>query len=115
MTDYSGTEHTIYFSRTQETQIYVSIRIKVNNLFETSGQSEIAEKISQQISSLSNGEDVILSSLYGCIYSVNGVCEVQELKLSTDGITYITNNINIADNQIARSSVNCINVEVVRP
>lgn len=115
VTDYSGTEHTIYFSRTQETQIYVSIRIKVNNLFETSGQSEIAEKISQKINSLSNGEDVILSSLYGCIYSVNGVCEVQELKLSTDGITYITNNINIADNQIARSSINCINVEVVRP
>ncbi len=111
--DYSGTEHSIFFSRTQQTNIYVSIKIKVNNLFEMSGQAEIAEKIAGQINTLSNGEDVILSSLYGCIYSVNGVCEATELKLSTDGTNYTISNIAIADNQIARSSNDYVTVEVV--
>lgn len=112
VTDYSGTEHTICFSRTQEVHIYVSIKMKVNNLFEINRQNEILEKIVKQINSLSNGEDVILSSLYGCIYSAKGVCEVTELKLSTNGTEYTTNNINVSDNQIARSAIDFITVEV---
>lgn len=113
VTDYSGTEHSIYFSRTTETSIYVSIKIKTNNLYESDGADQIKAAIVNHINELSNGEDVILSSLYGYIYGINGVTEVTELKLSTDGTTYTTSNITIAANQIARCSNEHVVVEVV--
>lgn len=109
--DESGVTHTISFSRTIKKDIYVSITITTNIYFETDGIEKIKDCIAQHINSLKNGADVYLSSLYGCIYKADGVEDVTSLTLSTDGATYVTNNITIDSNEVAR--IDTANIEVV--
>lgn len=101
--DEGGYEHTIKFSQTENIDISVYIKIKKTSAYQSDGDSVIKTNIAEYIDSLPVGKDVIYSSLYGYIYSVTGVTEVTELKLSTDdGQTKTTSNITITDTQIAR-------------
>lgn len=59
------------------------------------------------VNSLGVGKDVILSSLYGQIHSVNGVVEVTELSIQKEN-SQKNGNIAINDWEIAK----CRNVEV---
>lgn len=109
LTDESGAEHTIYFSRTTNVNIYVKLSVKTTSAFEgETGIEEIKKNIMAHINSLGVGSSVILSALYSHIHSVAGVKEVTSLQLSTDGSTYSANNITISDVQNAV----CTNVEV---
>lgn len=111
--DDGGFKHSIYFSRTDEVKVYIKINIKTNNYYETTGIQEIKDNLVQVINNLGCGDDVILSSLYGHIYSVTGIEEVSLLQLSTNGTTYSANNITVSDNQIARLLEQNISVTVV--
>lgn len=109
LTDESGTEHTIYFSRTTNVNVYVKLSVKTTSAFEgETGIEEIKKNIMAHINSLGVGNSVILSAIYSHIHSVAGVKEVTSLQLSTDGSTYSANNIDISDVQNAV----CTNVEV---
>lgn len=94
ITDSAGINHEIKFSHTSKINVYVKVKIKTDTSFnEETGKEEIVENIKNHIDSLGVGGSVILSSLYGLIHSVSGVTEVKELLLSTDNVSFYSNNI----------------------
>lgn len=111
--DESGVSHLVNFSRTVQKDIYVQVEILTNNYFETDGAMQIKQNIAQYINSLKNGQTVYLSSIFGYIYKANGVVNVSNLKLSTDGSTYSTNDITTNNNEVARINVANIGMVVV--
>ena len=52
-----------------------------------------------------------LSSIYGYIYKAAGVVNVSSLTMGTDGSTYITGNITINEDEVAR--IDTADIEVV--
>ena len=112
ITDEGGYSHTIKYNSITNTEVTVKISIKTNNYFEgDSGISKIQDNIKHYINGLGVGGDVILSALYGYIYSVTGVEKVTSLTLSTDGTTFGSNDITISSLQNASCST--VNVTVV--
>jgi uncharacterized phage protein gp47/JayE len=94
ITDVSGTDRVIYYSPTPQVQITVKAEIKTTNAFPDNGIASVQESIAQYINSLGIGNSLVLSTIYGHIYSVAGVSEVTTLQLSTDGgSTYTTENV----------------------
>ena len=81
--DAGGTEHTVSFSHAENIPIYIAINYKTNNFFETNGEEQIKNILVEHINNLGIGSDVILSSLYGYIYKVTGVCDVTSLMIGT--------------------------------
>lgn len=112
ITDKGGFIHQIKFSRTVTKPIYIQIKIKVNNLFERNGESNIKDNIINFILQLANGEDVILSSLFSQIHNVTGVVETTDLLLSDDGMNYSSDNILCKSNEVARVGSNAIEIKV---
>lgn len=109
ITDESGKEHIIYFSRTTNVNVYVRMSLKTTTAFEgETGKEKIISNIKSYVNSLGVGNDVILSAMYSYIYSVAGVKEVTSLQLSTDGETYSSTNIVVDDTE----SAICATVEV---
>lgn len=100
ITDIGGYKHTIKFSHTTRVTVYVRMTIKTDNTFlSTKSKEEIKDKLDSHISKVGIGKSVILSSLYGQIHSVQGVTEVTELLLSTNGTTWSETNIVADDNE----------------
>ena len=100
--DSGGYTHEIKYNNMRSVTVYVKITITTNRYFKGEiGINEIKENIMNYINSLGFGEDVILSALYGYIYSVEGIAKVDSLQLSTDGTTYSNNDIAITDLQCA--------------
>ena len=92
--DNSGEEQKIKFSHTTIINTYVKAQIKTTAEFEgETGIQQVKDNLNNYIDNVGLGNPVILSSLYGQIYSVIGVKEVTLLQLSTDGSTYTENNI----------------------
>lgn len=110
--DDSGVSHVISFSRTIQKDIYIKLAITTNNYFETDGAEKIKSYIAQYINTLKNGEDIYLSSLYAYIYKAAGVVNVTSLTMSTDGSTYTTDNVAVNSDEVARISVDRIEVVV---
>lgn len=111
--DEGDREHTIYFSRTKEKEIHVKCKILTNQYFESTGTTQIKDKLLEGINSLSNGESVYLSSLYGYIHEVHGVVNVQELLISVGDDDPTAKNIEIGDHEVARCKADDIQIEVV--
>ena len=85
--DASGNDRVVYFSETQNVNITVKVKIKTNTLYPADGAAKVQSGITDQINSLGIGNSVILSALYGPVHAVEGVVEVTELQLSTNGGT----------------------------
>lgn len=111
VTDISGTEHTVKFSWTKEVNIYVKCSIDVSNGNTAEIVQEIKDSIVNKISAYTNGQDVTATSLYSNIY-VDGVTDVTSLTISSDGKTYSTSAISIANNQVARTTDALIEVTI---
>ena len=109
--DVGGTLHTINFSRTIEKLIYIKITVAVDTHFESTGVDDIKSNLIQHLAGLTNGEDVIYSSLFGDVHSVEGV-KSATIQLSTNGTAYSTNNITCSGSEVARSNTDIISVEV---
>ncbi len=106
-TDSSGKKQVIKFSRTSNISVYVQMAIKTNVEFSgNAGLEEIKDNICSYIDNIGIGNSLVLSSLYGKIHSVTGVTEVTELKLSTNGENWSTDNIAAAEYE------NCVCYEV---
>lgn len=95
--DSGGFAHEISFTHVEEVALSLTITIQTDKYFTNMGINEIKTNISQYVSAFKNGQDVILSSLYGEIYRVTGVRHVPELAIngSTDG-RYVINNRQVA-------------------
>lgn len=111
--DEGNKPHFVRFSRTIKQMVHIRARILANQFFETSGIDQIKNSLLEYINNLANGESVYLSSLYGYIHGVHGVVNVQELLISGDGKTFLANNIVVEDYEVARSSAEYIEIEVV--
>jgi len=106
--DDGGFSHKISFSHCSYINIDITVKIKANPDFNSaSGIDEIKSNLNTYVNSLGVGKDVILSSLYGQIHSVNGVVEVTELSIQKEN-SQKNGNIAINDWEIAK----CRNVEV---
>lgn len=105
--DSGGHEHEIKFSYTKNVNISVEVTIKKNALYETTGDDDIANNITEYINGLGIGVDVIPNTIFGQIYSVPGVAEVTNLVIKKGG-SVVSGNIAISDKEIA----NCESVIV---
>lgn len=111
--DDGGQTHEIKFSKSVSIPIAIQITIKVNQYFEENGTETIKENLVEYISKLENGQDVILTSLYGEIHKVLGVVETTNLKLSKLGEEFAIKNILCDIYQVADLSKENITIEVV--
>lgn len=109
--DEGGTYHTIKFSEVTELNVYIKIAVKVNALFASDGVEQIKNNLLYYINSLSNGEDLNYTTLFGYIHSVAGVCTTTSLKVSTDNKTFTTNDVICSPSQIVRVKAANITVE----
>lgn len=94
VTDDGGYTHTIKFSHTETLNVYVRITISVDSSFTTGvSEQEIKDNLREHINGLAVGKPTIISTLYEDILSVSGVTDVSEIKLGTNGQTYLNKNI----------------------
>lgn len=106
--DDGGFSHIINFSHCSYINIDVIVKLKTNADFNSaSGIDEIKSNLNTYVNSLGVGKDVILSSLYGQIHSVNGVVEVTELSIQKEN-SQRSGNVSINDWEIAK----CRNIDV---
>jgi len=110
--DVSGNEQIVKFSRVAELDLHIKVIVQRDNDFELDGVAQIRSALAGYINSLSNGEDVIFTSLYKYIYGVAGVRDVTSLTISTDGSTYNAANVIIGTNQVARLDEANVTIEV---
>lgn len=108
-----GKPHTVKFFATSKAELKISIQIKTNQYFESSGISQIKDNIANFINNLANGSDVYYTSVFGYIHNVTGVVSVVDLKICKIGQTPGNSDITIGEQEIARIDVSNISVEVV--
>lgn len=108
-----GKPHTVKFFATSKAELKISIQIKTNQYFESSGISQIKDNIANFINNLANGSDVYYTSVFGYIHNVTGVVSVVDLKICKIGQTPGNGDIAIGEQEIARIDVSNISVEVV--
>jgi hypothetical protein len=94
--DSQGIPHLMRFNRPTEVPIYLQITVTANPEKELSGAAIplIQQAIVKQGAGLTVGQDVILQSFYGTVYqATSGAVGYMEIKGSTDGTTWSTDNI----------------------
>lgn len=113
--DSQGVSHTMYFNRPTEVPIYLQITVTANPEKDLSGAavSLIQSAVLGQGAGLTVGQDVILQSFYGPIYTAtSGAVGYMEIKGSTDGVTYSTDNIEIDARSLATFDTANISVTI---
>lgn len=111
--DSQGVSHTMYFNRPNEVPIYLQITVTANPEKDLSAAAVtlIQSAILKQAEGLTVGQDVILQGFYGTVYSAtSGAVGYMEIKGSTDGVTYSTDNIEIDARSLA--TFNTANISV---
>ena len=94
--DACGNEKTIGFSKTPTTSVLVKAVLKTDTNFPSDGAALVQANIAAYINGLGVGNSLVLSAIYGHIYSIAGVLEVSSLELSTDGgSSYSTANVTV--------------------
>lgn len=110
--DTTGIQHEVRFTWTEEIPIHIKIQIETNALFPTNGIKQIGDNITAFLSDFTNGQTVYKNVLYGEITKVDGVVNVKNLEVSTDGQNYSSNDVTFNFKQVARAGE--ITVEVVK-
>lgn len=110
--DASGGTQTVYFSRVSEIALHIKVTVVTDSLFELDGIEQIKTALTGYVGGLTNGDDVIYTSLYKHIFGVAGVKDVTALSMSLDGSDYLTSNIVVADDTVATLDAENITVEV---
>lgn len=111
--DEGNKPHTVRFSRTVKRSVYIRAKVLTNQFFETDGVAQMKDCLLEYINNLANGESVYLSGLYGCLHEVHGVVNVQSLQISSDGTAYSGDNILIGDHEVARSTEEMLEIEII--
>ncbi len=115
VTDTKGIGHQIGFSRPTVIPIYVNVTLtKDVAIFPLNGATTIETAIIKYIGGLAAdsveynglgvGDDVIYTKIIGLCHSVSGVTDV-DVAISTDNVTFITDNIAISSKQVALTDV----------
>ena len=112
ITDASGGEKVVKYSPAPEVGITVRVKISTTATFPSNGADLIQANVAGHINTLGIGKSLVLSTLYGYIYGVEGVKEVTSLELSTNGgSSYSTTNVTVPEYGVAVCAG--VNVEVV--
>ncbi|MBW2672331.1 MAG: baseplate J/gp47 family protein [Deltaproteobacteria bacterium] len=112
--DSHGNIHQIGFDRPTEITIYYSVGLNVDvKEFPSDGISQVTDAIVQYTNSLSLGDDCIYTRVIATIQQVPGVLDIPTLFMDTVSPPESTGNISIAFNELARTSAENIQVEVV--
>lgn len=112
ITDIRGFARTVKYSPAPNIMVTVRVKIKTKSAFPEDGVAQVQKNVSDYINSLGIGNSLVLSSIYGYIYTVAGVSEVTTIELSTDdGGTYSTDNVAVPEYGVAVCSN--VHVEVV--
>ena len=110
--DASGGTQVIKFSRVAETVVYIKAAISVDKDFELDGVEKIKSALIDHVNNLQTGEDVVYTSLYKHFYGVAGVRDVTALSISDNGVSFVYENIAMAEDDVARTSEAVITIEV---
>lgn len=113
--DSQGVSHVINFNRPTLIPIYLQLSITSNpeKRLSASAVSLIKSAIVDYFGVLTVGQDVILQSLYGTIYAAtSGAVGYMQIKGSTDGVTFSTNNIMINARSLATITANDIDITI---
>lgn len=115
--EFSGQTYAILFDRPVEVQVFARITVKQSAF---NAQTLIPQIIEDYVngdlegdSGLTVGKEVSPWELSGAINQVQPSIYVVKVELSTDGITYSTNNIPITLKQVARLPIGSVQVVVV--
>lgn len=112
ITDTGGTVHSVKFSRTDRKNIKFDIIVYVNDNFsQESGENDIKNNIVSHLAELSNGEDVIYSSIFPDVQSVEGVVS-SVVKLGIDEDDLKAEDVVILPYEVARTDIDDIEIEV---
>ena len=113
--DSQGIPHTMRFNRPTEVPIHLQIKVTANPEKELSAAAVtiIQRAIVSQGAGLTVGQDVILQSFYGTVYNAtSGAVGYMEIKGSTDGETWSTDNIVIDARHLATFDASNITVTI---
>lgn len=100
--DATGKEKVVYYTTAPKVMITVRAVVKATSAFPEDGVAQAQKAVTDYINDLGIGNSLVLSSIYGYIYSVIGVKEVVTLELSTDGgNTYSAANVEVPEYGIA--------------
>lgn len=110
--DATGKEKIVYYTPAPKVLVTVHVIVKATSVFPEDGVAQIQKSVTDYINDLGIGKSLVLSSIYGYIYSVTGVKEVTTLELSTDGgSSYSTANVGVPEHGIAVCSRVVVEVE----
>ncbi|MGE8037902.1 baseplate J/gp47 family protein [Lysinibacillus sp. NPDC093692] len=122
VTDLSGDVKQIGFTRANEVNIFIKVKVETNTSFTFDGVNQIKTALIRYVggtdannntySGLNMGEDVIVSRLIARTYSVDGIEDVT-VEVSTDDINYNDSNIIIGLQEVAQTHFKDIEVTVV--
>ena len=105
-------DYVVNFSYTEYVNVYLKLVITTNEKFEKNGNDTIKSNISAFIEALGMGDPLITTALYGEIYKVSGVVTAI-IETSTDGVTYSTDNIEVAAHKRCALNTLTINGKIV--
>ncbi|MGN0243471.1 MAG: baseplate J/gp47 family protein [Lachnospiraceae bacterium] len=110
--DEDGISHTVYFDTATQVDLYLTCDVIKSAEFEEYGVENIKTSLSSAVDELDNGETVYWSNLFGYIYATAGVENVKNLKLSTDGESWISDDIELDAYTVARLPVENITINL---
>jgi hypothetical protein len=113
--DSQGVSHVMRFNRPTEVPIYLQITVTANPEKELSAAAItlIQQAIVTQGAGITVGQDVILQSFYGTVYTAtSGAVGYMEIKGSTDGTTWSTDNIVMDARHLATFDASNISVTI---
>ena len=96
-----GRAHEVGFEWVTQVPVYVQAEVAVNGAFPPDGAEQIADVVAQRINRESIGSDVIYAGLVAVIYGVTGVSDVNDLRLSVNGTTWVRTNIAVSGSAAA--------------
>lgn len=99
--DNAGTNHTVYFSRPTEIDIYVIVNLTINSDYPSGGDDAVKEAIVEYaLNNFGIGDDVITVRFFTPLNEIDGVTDI-EILIGTSISPTTDNNILIAENEIS--------------
>ncbi len=118
--DISGEPQKVGFTRANEVGLFAKVTLSTDSAFNTDGMEQVknalvkyiggADVSGQLYAGLNMNEKVVLAKGMAHVMGVSGVTDV-EIRFSTDGQTFVEENINIGVNEVAQ--INASDIEVL--
>jgi uncharacterized phage protein gp47/JayE len=106
--DIDDASHNIHFDRPVKVDISANVTVTTDGS-DVSG-NDIRDAVVSYINNLNIGSDVIYNSIIAAVMSIAGVTDATTVELAQDGSAFDTGNIEIDAGEIARTTINDVNV-----